>query len=181
MPQSNVPRRPSLAAILTALMVGTALAGPEKIEFPDNYAATFVRYATVDKPDREPPIVRFMYINAAPLAAAQPNEPLPHGAVLVMEDHEAKLADNGEPARDANGRFVPTDEITNVFVQQKERGWGAKYPEAKRNGEWEYAWFRPDGIRRDRSMDSCFECHRKVADQDFTFTAWPFITRIKGD
>ncbi|GGX89588.1 hypothetical protein GCM10007160_16190 [Litchfieldella qijiaojingensis] len=173
--------RLSLATTVTALMAGIAIAGPENVEFPENYASTFVRYTTVDKPDRDPPIVRFMYINADALATAQPNEPLPQGTIVVMEDHEAELTDNGEPLRDANGRFIPTDEITNVFVQQKEQGWGEEYSEEKRNGEWEYAWFQPDGTRQDRSMDSCFECHQQVADQDFTFTAWPFITRIKGE
>ncbi|MFC3284544.1 cytochrome P460 family protein [Litchfieldella rifensis] len=172
----------SLAVAATSLAAVVALAGPEKVAFPENYAGTFVRYTTVDKPERDPPIIRFMYINTDALAAAQPNEPLPHGTVVVMEDHEAELADDGKPVRDTNGRFIPTDEITNVFVQEKQQGWGAEYPEEKRNGEWEYAWFQPDGTRQaDQSMDSCFECHQQVADQDFTFTTWPFVTRIKSE
>ncbi|MDI5935684.1 cytochrome P460 family protein [Halomonas kalidii] len=181
MPQQECLCRLSLAAAVTLLMAGTALAGPENIEFPENYASTFVRYTTVDKPDRDPPIVRFMYVNADALAAAQPNEPFPHGTIVVMEDHTAELANDGEPVLDTDGRFIPTDDVTNVFVQQKEPGWGEEYPEEKRNGEWEYAWFQPDGTRQDRSMDSCFECHQQVADQDFTFTTWPFVKHIKSE
>lgn len=159
-----------------------AVAGPEKVAFPENHAGTFVRYTTVDKPDRDPPIIRFMYINTGALAAAQPGEPLPYGTVVVMEDHKAELTNDGEPLLDANGRFVPTDEITNIFVQEKGQGWGTEYSEEKRNGEWEYAWFQPDGTRQaDKSMDSCFECHKQVEDQDFTFTTWPFVDRIKND
>ncbi|MBB3190733.1 cytochrome P460 family protein [Halomonas cerina] len=174
-------RGSGLTASLALLMAGSVAAGPENVDFPENYAGTFVRYTTVDKPDRDPPIIRFLYINPDALAEARPGEPLPHGTVVVMEDHEAELNESGEPRRDADGRFIPTHEVTNVFVQEKQPGWGAEYAEDKRNGEWEYAWFRSDGSRRDdQSMDSCFECHRQVADQDFTFTTAPFITRIKA-
>ncbi|MDN3523576.1 cytochrome P460 family protein [Halomonas ramblicola] len=179
MPRPWQRPRPVLAATLTLLLAGGVVAGPENVDFPENYASTFVRYTTVDKPDRDPPIVRFMYINTDALAEARPDEPLPHGSVVVMEDHAARLTDDGEPVLDADGRFLPTDEITNVFVQEKQPGWGEEYAEEKRNGEWEYAWFQPDGSRRDEDMDACFACHRQVADQDFTFTTWPFIRHIK--
>lgn len=68
--------------------------------------------------------------------------------VLVMENHRAKVGADGHPVRDAKGRLMPTEEITNIFVQQKGRGWGAEYPEGRRNGEWEYAWFLLGGTRK---------------------------------
>jgi Cytochrome P460 len=157
-------------------------AGPEKVAFPEGYPTRFVRYATADKPEREPPIVRFLYVNQEALAAAKAGEPLPHGTVAVMEDHPAALGGDGKPLTDGHGRFVPTAEITNVFVQEKRAGWGEEYPEAKRNGEWEYAWFEPDGARKTGekvNFDRCFECHKGVADQDFTFTLQPFVTGVK--
>lgn len=170
-----------LAGLSATLATAVASAGTEKVRFPENYAANFVRYVTVDKPDRNPPIIRFMYINPEALAAAKPGAPLPDGTVIVMEDHKARLGTDGQPVTDANGRFVPTNELTNVFLQEKRAGWGTEYPDDKRNGEWEYAWFEPNGTRKaGKTMDRCFECHLGVSDQDFAFTAAPFIAEIKG-
>ncbi|UEX76223.1 cytochrome P460 family protein [Spiribacter halobius] len=172
----------TVSITVLAVAAAVALGGPERVAYPENYAATFVRYMTVDKPEREPPIVRFLYVAPDALAMARPGAPLPDGTVVVMEDHLARLGDDGQPLTDANGRFLPGTEVTNVFVQEKRAGWGEIYPPEKRNGDWEYAWFRPDGARRsDRSMDACFECHRSVADQDYTFTTAPFVERVKGE
>jgi hypothetical protein len=98
-----------------------------------------------------------------------------------MEDHLAKLDDQGAPVTTVDGDFVPTPEITNIFVQEKGQGWGADYPAEIRNGEWEYGWFLADGAPKpDAEFDRCFECHKGVADQDFNFTLSPFIETIKG-
>lgn len=171
---------------ILALGLGLALpaaAGPDKVAFPDGYRSDFVRYTTVDKPNRDPPIVRFMYVNKASLAAARPNQPLPYGTVVVMEDHEAELDDQDRPVTDAEGRLVPTERITNVFVQEKQAGWGAEYPPEKRNGEWEYAWFEADGSRKQGDFvkfDDCFACHAEQAKaQDYTFTLWGHVTATK--
>jgi hypothetical protein len=92
-----------------------------------------------------------------------------------MEDRKVKLDEQGRPVRGADGRFVPTDEVLNIFVQQKGGGWGEAYPAEKRNGDWEYAWFNPDGTRRaNAKFDGCFACHmpRAARDFNFTFSKW---------
>lgn len=161
---------------------GVASAGPEQVAFPEGYATSFVRYATVNKPDREPPAIRFLYVNRDALAAAKAGQPLPYGTVIVMEDHPAMLDDQGAPVTTADGDFVPMAEVTNIFVQAKEQGWGADYPAETRNGEWEYARFLADGSPKpDATFEGCFECHKKeVEDQDFNFTLSPFVDAIKG-
>lgn len=169
------------AAAVSAVALAVAWAGPEKVAFPEGYQTSFVRIATKDRPDRDPPIVRFFYVNPDALAAAQPGEPLPHGTVAVMEDHLAEIGPDGKPVTDANGRFVPTAEVTNVFVQEKQPGWGEEYPPELRNGEWEYAWFEPSGAPKEgRTMEGCFECHAGAAGADYTFITAPFVERIKG-
>jgi hypothetical protein len=148
-----------------------ALAGPERIEFPVNYREAFLLYNAIERPDRKPPVVRFMYASRNAADAAKPGEPAPYGTVLVMEDRKVKLDEQGRPVRGADGRFVPTDEVLNIFVQQKGRGWGEAYPAEKRNGDWEYAWFNPDGTRRaNAKFDGCFACHMPRAGRDFNFT-----------
>lgn len=162
-----------LAATLALLLPTAALAGADLVVFPEGYAESFVRYTTIDKPDRK--IVRYMYVNPETAAAATPDAELPYGTVLVMEDHKAVL--EGETlVTDANGRLVPTDEVTNIFVMAKAPGWGADYPEAVRNGEWEYARFLPDGsVKADATYDGCFECHKPQAAEDFTFSFYPHL------
>jgi hypothetical protein len=170
-------RRPLLVAAALGL-AAPALAGPELVNYPASYRDSFVLYNQVDRPDRK--TVRFMYASKAAVEAAEPRADLPHGTVLVMEDHKAKL-DGEQAAFDAEGRLIPTDEIVNVFVMEKQPGWGADYPPDKRNGEWEYAWFLPDGARKaDANFDGCFACHMNRSGRDFTFTFWKYIVDIKG-
>lgn len=49
--------------------------GPHNIALPDGWENRFIRFATVDKPDRK--IIRHLYVNPEAFAAAKPGEPLP--------------------------------------------------------------------------------------------------------
>ena len=173
---------PTLGVAGTGLLLGLwsgALAGPEKIAHPAGYATEFVRYFTVDRPDRK--IVRFFYVNREALEVVEPGQELPYGTALVMEDHKVRLDANEEPVSDAQGRFIPTDEVMNVFVMEKQEGFGQEYAPEKRNGEWEYAWFLPDGSRKtDAKFDGCFSCHLSRAERDFTFTFYKYVLDQKG-
>jgi hypothetical protein len=156
-------------------------AGSERVAWPEGYSSTFVRYHSVDKPKGQRAAkVRFFYVNASALAAAKAGQPLPEGTVLIMEDRKIVLDAKGEPKLDGNGRFIPTTEITNVFVQEKRAGWGEIHPEALRNGDWEYAWFLADGSRKpDAKYEGCFGCHKAMAAADYNFTFTPFLSSIK--
>ena len=159
----------SAALALPALLASPGTqAGADLVKSPA-YTAGFVNYNAVDRPDRK--LIRFMYVNPESDKAARAGQPLPHGTVLVMEDRKAKLGPDGSPELDAEGRMIATDEVANVFVMEKQKGWGAEYPADKRNGEWEYAWFLPDGKPRPNStFDGCFACHKTRDARDFTFT-----------
>ncbi|MEQ8354978.1 MAG: cytochrome P460 family protein [Kiloniellaceae bacterium] len=164
----------TLSAVLL-LSAGGATAGPERIGFPRGYGDSFVRYLDVDRPDRK--IKRVFYVNAAALEAAAPGEELPQGTVLIMEDHQIEL-EGEEPKRDAEGRFIATDEITNVFVMEKQSGWGADYPAEKRNGDWDYAWFGTDGALKHSDparYEGCFSCHQSRSERDYTFTFFKYV------
>jgi len=166
------PSSTRLAALgVASLASAYAYAGPERIAYPAGYQTTFVNYNQIERPDRKPAQVRFMYATRAAAAAAKASEPVPYGAILIMEDREAKLDADGKPLRDAEGRFIASDKVLNVFVQQKGQCWGEAYPPEKRNGDWEYAWFNADGTRRENAkFDGCFSCHTARAGRDFTFT-----------
>ena len=163
--------RLAIAALLlaTAAVPALALAGPELVAFPAEYQKTFTLYNRIERPDRSPAAVRFMYAQPAAIAEAKPGQPIPYGTVLIMEDRKVLIGLDGQPVRDAEGRMVTTDEVTAVAVQEKRPGWGEAYPADKRNGEWEYAAFNPDGTRRAVSTAGCFACHTDRRGRDFSF------------
>lgn len=153
----------------------SAAAGPERVDLPANYAAEFVNYDRIDKPDRQ--IVRFMYVDPATHDAAMPGEPLPDGAVIIMEDHAVAL-EGEEPRLDGGGRLMPTDEIVGIAVMEKQPGWGEDVSQELRNGDWDYAAYTADGaLRPDVPYDRCFECHKPLAETDYTFSFYPYLER----
>jgi hypothetical protein len=147
--------------------------GPQNIDLPADWQTRFIRYATVDKPDRK--IIRHMYVNPEAFAAVRAGQPTPHGTVLIMADTRARLDPQGNPLLDAAGRFIPEPGWIAIAAQQKEPGWGVGYGPDQRNGEWEYAAYDGAGQRRSIPLNSCFGCHLQArAQQDFNFTWWDY-------
>jgi hypothetical protein len=142
------------------LIAAPAAAGPEKVAFPQYQK--FVHYLTVDRPDIKE--VRDIYANPEALVA-KVGQPLPSGAVLVLVHFKARLNEKGELIKDPNGR------LDRIGVMEKRAGWGAEYPDEMRNGEWEYAFFKPDGARNEQAdIKGCFGCHKPNSGKDFGFT-----------
>jgi hypothetical protein len=159
----------ALAAITcAALFAVSARAGGEKVAFPENYAKG-VLYTTVDRADNKQ--YRELYTSAEAVAAAKKGQPLPDGTVITLVQYAAKLDDKGNPVKDANGRFIK-DKLLAYTVMEKRTGWGAEYPETKRNGEWEYQAFRADkSVNTNAKLDGCFNCHKPLgAKVDYVFS-----------
>lgn len=167
------------ALVLSAGMLGagTALAGPEKVDYPKNYQSTYTKIDQIDRYDTK--TVRILYINSIALAA-EPGKPLPFGSVLLLEQRPAQLGPDGNPRLDAQGRFIPGDQIQMVAVQEKRAGWAAEVDEKIRNTNWEYAVFDINGVRRTASTQACMTCHKPRAGDDFTFVVVPAIREFKA-
>ena len=157
-----------IAGSAAALAVAQqARAGGDKIAFPENYAQG-VLYATIDRADNKQ--YRELYGPAAALEAAKKGEPLPSGTVLTLVQYAAKLDAQGNPEKDANGRFIKTN-IIAYTVMEKRAGWGTEYPENVRNGEWEYQAFKADKTPNTAAnLTGCFNCHKPLDKQDFVFS-----------
>ena len=169
-------KRSSIAPVATALVgLGVVVfashvrAGGDKIVFPDDYAKHTL-YTTVDRPDNKQ--YRELYVSPpAAVEAAKKGEPLPSGTVLTLVQFRAKLDAQGNPEKDANGRFIKTDEILAYTVMEKRTGWGTEYPDDVRNGEWEYQAFKADKTPNDKAvLKNCFTCHKPLDKQDFVFS-----------
>jgi Cytochrome P460 len=158
----------ALGTMTAALIVLQARAGGDKIAFPENYAQGVI-YMPLDRADLKE--FREYYITAAAVDAAKKGEPLPSGTVITAVRYKVQLGPDGNPVKGADGHFVKTGELNGYVVMEKRTGWGAEYPEAKRNGEWEYQVFTPDKKPNDKAnLSTCFECHKPHADTQYLFT-----------
>ena len=157
----------SVAGTLAALAVIVPVrAGGDKVAFPADYAAGEL-FTTVDRADNKQ--FREFYTSAAALAAAKKGEPLPNGTVITMLQYAAKLDAQGNPEKDANGRFIKGN-LVAYAVMEKRTGWGAEYPDNVRNGEWEYQVFKADKTpNAAANLAACFNCHKPYDKQDFVF------------
>ena len=138
-----------LPLVVTAILLSTASlrAAGDLVRFPDRFESG-VRYATVERGN----IREEIFANREAIEIARRDEPLPSGTVITLVDYrDGKLF-----------RYV---------VMEKRSGWGAQYPESKRNGEWEYQAFNADkSVNHTENLDRCFSCHKSQAANDFVWT-----------
>ena len=158
------------ATIALTISVAAQVAGygGDKIKFPEDYTKG-VLYTTVDRADNKQ--YRELYASAPAVEAAKKGEPLPAGTVLTLVQFKAKLGADGNPEKDANGRFIKGD-LIGYAVMEKQKGWGTGIPEEIRNGEWEYQGFKADRTVNDKAnLKACFECHKPLDPKlDFVFS-----------
>ena len=158
----------SVATLAAVALTATVRAGGDKVVFPENYAKG-VLYTTVDRADNKQ--YRELYSTPEAIEAMKAGKPIPSGTVLTMVNYKAKLNAAGEPEKDANGRFIKTDEIAGIAVMEKRTGWGTEYGDDIRNGEWEYQAFKADKSVNDKAvLKNCFTCHKPLDKQDFVFS-----------
>jgi hypothetical protein len=158
----------SVAAIAAVSLTVAVRAGGDKVAYPAEYAKG-VLYTTVDRADNKQ--FRELYAPQAAIDAVKAGKPIPSGTVLTMVNFKAKLGADGNPEKDANGRFIKTDEVAGIAVMEKRSGWGAEYGDDVRNGEWEYQAFKADKTVNDKAnLKNCFTCHRPLEKQDFVFS-----------
>ena len=158
----------SIAAIAAVSLSVAVRAGGDKVAFPADYAKG-VLYTTVDRPDNKQ--FRELYASKEAIDAVKAGKPIPSGTVLTMVNFKAKLGADGNPEKDANGRFIKTDEIAGIAVMEKRAGWGTEYADDVRNGEWEYQAFTAAKAVNDKAnLKACFTCHKPLDKQDFVFS-----------
>ena len=110
---SRMPRSLMRLAIYEAcaaagLCVGVAMqvrAANDKFTFPADYASG-VEYLSVDKPNKQ---VHVFYASRGAIEAAKAGKPMPDGTVFTGVHYNAKLDADGNPVKDANGRFIRAD------------------------------------------------------------------------
>jgi hypothetical protein len=157
--------------LLAAIAGGIALvahvqAGADKVAFPENYAKG-VKWVVIDRVKTNQ--VHEHFAVPAAIEAARKDQTMPSGTVFTGVRYSAQLDAQHNPIRGSDGHFVK-DKLLGFVVMEKRTGWGSEYPDALRNGEWEYRSFtadkKPDG---NANLKACFECHKPQANHDFIF------------
>jgi predicted phage-related endonuclease len=162
------PIATALVGLGVVIFAGNVRAGGDKVAFPEGFDKG-VLYTTVDRADNKQ--YRELYTSAAAVAAAKKGEPLPDGTVITLIQYKAKLGADGNPEKDANGRFIKSD-LIGYTVMEKRKGWGTEYDDKIRNGEWEYqAFTAAKQVNANAKLTACFECHKPLPGaQDFVFS-----------
>ena len=164
---SFLPIATALVGVGVFALATQVRAGGDKVKFPDGFDKG-VLYTTVDRADNKQ--YRELYTSQAAIDAAKKGQPMPDGTVVTLVQYKAKLDAQGNPEKDANGRFIK-DTLRQYAVMRKEKGWGADYPADKRNGEWEYRIFTADHQWNDKvPAGVCLDCHLPKASQDFVWS-----------
>ncbi|WP_429459572.1 cytochrome P460 family protein [Paraburkholderia sp. JPY465] len=138
----------SAALVTTAAAATFALAqGNDRVAFPANYKDG-IHYTTVERGN----IREEIYANREAIEAAKKGQPLPSGTIITMEDYR-------------DGRLF------RYIVMEKRTGWGERYAQDVRNGDWEFQSFQPDRtVNRSENVSRCMGCHKAQGNNDFVFT-----------
>jgi plastocyanin len=164
----------AIVATVALLLSAPTSAGPEKIQFPAKWQS-YVLYATLDRHDNKQ--YRELYASSQEAVdAMKAGKPLPNGTVLVLIPYKAQVDAQGNPVKDAKGRFVKGEQV-GVNVMEKRAGFGAEYPADLRNGDWEYAAFSVDGkLNEKANYKGCFQCHKPHEAMDYVIS----LASLKG-
>ncbi len=133
---------------------GAASADP-RVAFPEEWS-DWVLYRTSDRGS----VIEDMYAPKDVMAAMKTAESFPYGTRLLLVEYHSR---SGERAG-----------VRRYIVMQKEKGWGAIYPESLRNGEWEYQAYHGDRRAFTESEDPvsrCLSCHQSAASSDYVYSA----------
>ncbi len=158
-----------LAATAAFAVALSVRAGGDKVAFPSEFDKATM-YTMVDRADLKEHREVFVMSPSA-IDAARNGGPLPSGTVIAMAHYRAQLDADGNPVKDANGRFLKGD-LIGYGVMEKRTGWGSEYPPETRNGEWEYQAFTADRkVNEKAKLAACFQCHKPLpSGQDFVYT-----------
>ncbi len=156
------------AAAASLLFSTVAVAKDDAISFPADYRTTYTNYLSLDRTQNHDQVIR-LFGNDLAMQGPGADGKLPYGSVLVGEVYKAKLDAEGNVIESELGRRV-RDKFALVAVMQREKGFGDDLPAGLRNGNWEFATFKPDGSVAAKDLNACRACHAPHEETNFLFS-----------
>lgn len=146
-------------------------------KMPANFPNGFTVYLARDDADNG--TITRNYANDTAIAAARAGKAMPDGAVLFVENLNAKRGADGKPLLDSKGALI-ADKATSYTSMEAQTGWGADISDLLRNGNWHYANFSADGTMTTQNQAACLACHKPLAGEDYMFTRKALGDFLKG-
>ncbi len=161
-------KRIGVGILVLAAAASVAIGAEERIKFPATYATDFKNYLSLDRVQNDDQIIR-LFANATAAEAAAKGDALPDGSVLVGEVYKAKKDKDGNVIESSLGRRI-RGKLAAIAVMEKRSGWGDTFSEDLRNGDWDFAIFKPTGERLGKDLNKCRQCHAPLKDKDHVFS-----------
>ena len=157
-----------LLGLAAVVVQGGASAEEGRIAFPAEYRSAFTNYLSLDRVQEEGQVIR-LFANAAAMGGMDENGKFSNGSVLVGEVYTAKRDEAGLVIESELGRRI-RDKLVLIAVMEKQAGWGAGFAEEHKNGDWDFAAFKPDGSVAGKDLNACRACHAPLLDADHVFS-----------
>ena len=157
-----------MSMLLAPGLTPTATAEGAEISFPKDYRETFTNYLSLDRVQNPDQVIR-LFANDVAMQGPGADGKLPYGSIIVGEVYKAKKDASGAVRTSTLGRRI-RDKFALIAVMQREEGWGEGHPAGLRNGNWEFAAFKPDGSKADKDLNACRACHAPLTASNFLFS-----------
>lgn len=159
-----------LSAIIIVCLFSLSIAyGEEKsIIFPADYNSTFTNYLSLDRTQNPDQIIR-LFANNIAMKGPGADGKLPYGSILVAEVYKAKKNEDGTVISSALNRRIK-GKLALVAVMQREKSFGDDLADGLKNGNWDFAAFKPDGSVADKDLNACRTCHAPLTDTNHLFS-----------
>ena len=156
---------------ITALLVVPiiALAQEARIKLPTDYRSQFTNYLSLDRVQNHDQIIR-LFANDVAMEGMKDGGKFSSGSILVAEVYKAKKDENGDVIESELGRRV-RDKFALIAVMEKQPGWGEDFKAEHKNGDWDFAAFKPDGsVAASKDLNACRACHAPLGKSDHVFS-----------
>lgn len=151
-----------------ALLTSSVFAADMEIKFPADYRTTYTNYLSLNRTQNPDQIIR-LFANDIAMQGAGADGKLPYGSILVGEVYKAKKAEDGSVITSSLGERIPA-KFALVAVMQRDKNLGNDLPPELKNGNWDYATFKPDGSPAAKDLNECRACHAPLVQSNYVFS-----------
>ena len=157
-----------LIGLAALTIAGTAVAEDARIKYPAGYKETYTNYLNVDRTQNDDQVIH-LFANDIAMKGMKETGKYPNGSILVGEVYKAKKDDKGEVIESELGVRI-RGKLALIAVMEKQEGWGANFAEEHKNGDWDFAAFKPDGSVAGKDLNECRVCHAPLTESDHVFS-----------